>query len=143
MMSFRTIKVVSCVCMAAVTLLLASCQVATPATRIEQNPVLFQSLPVEDKLLVQRGQIREGMSPGAVFLAWGYPNSQPYVGEKEGKRLERWVYTRSEPVMVISAWGGACWYHSCYSMPDTLYVTRNTASVTFENDKVVSWEAQR
>ncbi len=148
MMSFRTIKAMSCVVLAAASLLLASCQVATPASRIESNPVLFESLPEKDKPLVRQGQVRAGMSPEAVFLAWGYPNSQPFVGEKDGKRLVRWVYTRMEPVMVTSTWGGPCWspygwHHGCYGMPDTAYVPRNTAYVTFENDKVVSWEAQR
>ncbi len=134
--------------MALAALLLAACQVATPATRIEENPVLFASLPEKDKALVQRGQIRAGMSPEAVFIAWGYPNSQPFVGEKDGKRLERWVYTRMEPVMVTPTWGGPCWgphgWH-CHggAMMDTAYVPRNTAYVTFENDKVVSWEARK
>ncbi len=148
MMSFRKIKVASCLALAAASLLLASCQVATPAARIEKNPVLFESLPEQDRSLVLQGQIRAGMSPEAVFLAWGYPNSQPYVGEKDGKRLVRWVYTRMEPVMVTPTWGGPCWgprgwCHDHYTAPDTIYIPRNTAYVTFEDDKVVSWETQR
>ncbi len=146
MMNFRIIKAVPCMAVAAFSLLLSACQVATPATRIEQNPVLFESLPEKDKALVQQGQIRAGMSPEAVFLAWGYPNSRPFVGEKNGKPLVRWVYTRMEPVMVTPTWGGPCWgpygwCHGHYGMPDTAYIPRNTAYVTFENDKVVSWEA--
>ncbi len=147
MMNFRTIKVAACMALAAVGLLLSSCQVATPATRIEQNPVLFKSLPEKDRALVQRGHIRVGMSPEAVFLAWGYPNSQPFVGEKDGKRVVRWVYTRMEPVMVTASWGGPCWgpygwCHGWYGVPDTAFIPRNAAYVTFENDEVVSWEAR-
>ncbi len=148
MMNFRTIRSVPCLALVAVSLLFSACQVATPATRIEQNPVMFESLPEKDKQLVQQGKIRAGMSPEAVFLAWGHPNTQPFEGEKNGKRLLRWVYTRSEPVMVSPAWGAPCpgpygWCHGYSGMPDTIYIPRNTASVTFEDGKVVSWEAQR
>ncbi len=137
----------SCAVWLAAALLLASCRVATPATRIEQNPVLFASLPEADRALVQQGQIRAGMTPDAVFLAWGYPNSQPYVGEKDGKRLERWVYTRLEPVMVTPGWSAPCrgpwgWCHHDYGAADTAYIPRNTAIVTFENGRVASWEAR-
>ncbi len=148
MMKLGTIKVVPRLLLCVAALLLASCQVATPASRIENNPVLFAALPEKDKALVQRGEIRAGMSPEAVFLAWGYPNSQPFVGEKDGKCMVRWVYTRMEPVMVTPTWGGPCWgpygwCHSHYGAPDTAYVPRNTAYVTFEDDKVVSWEARQ
>ncbi len=130
--------------------LLSCCQVANPASRIEENPVLFASLPAEDKLLVQRGQIRSGMSPEAVYLAWGYPHSRPSIGEQNGKRMERWVYTRLEPVMVSPAFGvGPCWgphgWHHCHyhGMMNTAYVPRQAASVLFEDGRVVSWEARR
>ncbi len=146
MVNIRSPKLLSCLMPLLVALLFSSCQVATPASRIEENPVLFSSLPVEEKLLVQQGQIRAGMSTGAVFLAWGYPNSRPFVGEKDGKRLERWVYTRLEPVMLAPTWGGACWGPRGHCHPsmgmDTAYVPRNTAEVVFEDGKVVSWEAR-
>ncbi len=147
MMKPGIIRATSRMVLLAAALLIASCQVATPASRIEQNPVLFESLPQADKALVQQGQIKVGMSPEAVFLAWGYPNTQPFVGEKGGKRLVRWVYSRMEPVMVTPVWGGPCWgpcgwHHGYSAMADTVFVPRNTAYVTFEDDKVVSWEAR-
>ncbi len=148
MMSTGTIKTASRLAFAAASLLLASCQVATPATRIEENPALFASLPEKDQALVRQGHIRAGMSPEAVFLAWGYPNSQPYTGEKDGKRVVRWVYTTLEPVMVSPSWSGPYWgpygwTDGFNNMPDTAYIPRNTAYVMFENDKVVSWEARQ
>ncbi len=147
MTSFAAIRQVSRAALVAVALLLVSCQVATPAMRIEENPALFEALPEQDRVLVQQGQIREGMAPEAVFLAWGYPNSRPYVGEKNGKRLVRWVYTRLEPVMVTPTWSGPCWgpggwCHHDYGIPDTAYIPRNAATVTFEDGKVSSWEAR-
>ncbi len=144
----RAIRALFGMASAAAVLLLPACQVATPASRIEQNPLMFQSLPAEDKLLVQQGQIRSGMSPDAVFLAWGAPNAQPWVGEENGRKIERWLYTTLEPVMVTPAWGGPCLgprgcWHGYSAAPDTAYIPRNTASVTFENGKVISWEARR
>lgn len=128
-------------------LISVSCQSATPATRIESNPVLFQSLPADQQLLVQRGKICEGMTPQAVFLAWGYPNSAPYEGEKDGKKITRWVYNTMEPVFVNDSWRGPYWgpygWYDPYSMgPSTVYIPRNAATVLFENGKVVSWESR-
>ena len=131
--------------LALLVLLLPCCQVSTPATRIQENPVIFRSLPEKDRLLVERGQIREGMSPEAVFLAWGYPDSQPFEGQAGGKRVTRWVYTTLEPVMVsapLHPWH-CCPCDAFRGMPETAYVRRPAAYVVFENGKVVSWEARR
>ncbi len=124
---------------------LPCCQVATPASRIQENPVLFQALPEKDRALVQQGQIREGMSPEAVYLAWGYPDSQPFEGQKDGKHVTRWEYTTLEPVLVNAPchpWH-CCPYDDFRGMPETAYVRRPAAYVTFENGKVVAWEARR
>ncbi len=143
MTSHRATKVAMFAAVAALSLFLPSCQVATPASRIAENPALYDSLPEHERGLVQQGQIRQGMSAAAVFLAWGYPNSRPFVGEKEGKHLERWLYTSLEPVVVTPAWRGCVWYDDCGPSMDVAYIPRNTACVTFENGRVVSWEARR
>ncbi len=132
--------------MAAAVLLFSACQSATPQTRIQENPALYESLPHADQALVAQGRIRNGMSPQAVYLAWGAPNSQPYVGQTGKKRVERWVYTTLQPVTVMNNWphpywGRYGWYDAMG--PDTAYIPRTTATVTFENEKVVSWEALR
>ena len=44
----------------AAALSLASC-VSSPASRIQKNPALFNSLPPAQKALVETGQIAEGM----------------------------------------------------------------------------------
>lgn len=134
-------------CMAA--LLLAACQTATPATRIEANPVMFRSLSAEQQLMVQQGRIAKGMTKDAVFLAWGKPASAPMVGEKDGKRFERWVYTVSRPVPV-DGFGGGCWYGGpwChhgwgpYGGMNVAYVPEDVASVTFEDERVTEWESR-
>jgi len=141
--SFKS-KVIGLVAGTVLALSLASCQSVTPANRIAANPQVFQSLPAQQKSLVQQGHICEGMSPEAVFLAWGYPNVAPFVGQKDGKTIVRWVYSQMEPVMVTPNWAGPYWgpygwYDPAYYGSSTAFVPRNTAYVTFENNKVVSW----
>lgn len=127
-------------------LVLTGCQTVTPATRIQENPVMFRALSPEQQLMVQQGRICEGMSKDAVFLAWGNPNSAPLTGEKNGQRYERWVYTYSRPVPVDSFGGG--WYGDpwCrhgwgpYGGMNVAYVPEVGATVTFENGKVTAWE---
>jgi outer membrane protein assembly factor BamE (lipoprotein component of BamABCDE complex) len=47
---------------------------STVESRIKSNPQLYASLSPADQALVRQGQIRVGMSKGAVFLAWGNPD---------------------------------------------------------------------
>lgn len=127
---------------------LVACQTATPAARIEANPVMFRALNAEQQLMVQQGRICKGMTKDAVFLAWGKPASSPMVGEKDGKRFERWVYTVSRPVPV-DGFGGGCWHGGpwghCwgpYGGVNVAYVPEDVASVIFENDRVTEWESR-
>ncbi len=55
-------------------LILASC--STTETRISGHPEIYQSLSPRDQALVSQGQIRDGMSPNAVYLAWGSPGPE-------------------------------------------------------------------
>ena len=77
---------------------LCSCASQTPQTRIDNNFGLYEKLSEEHKVLVQQGQIAEGMSGSAVFLAWGKPE-QKVGGFREGKHFQRWDYTAHRPVV--------------------------------------------
>lgn len=139
----RVVAVVS------VGLLLAACQTSSPASRIEENPVLFRALSPEQQLMVQQGRICKGMSKEAVFLAWGNPGSAPLKGEREGKAYERWVYTRERAVPVDTiggGWYGGPWGHRGWYEPyggmSVMYVPEEAATVTFEQDKVTEWESR-
>lgn len=130
-------------------LLLAACQTSTPASRIEENPVLYRALSPEQQLMVQQGRICKGMSREAVFLAWGNPGSAPLKGEKAGKAYERWVYTRERAVPVDTiggGWYGGPWGHRGWYEPyggmSVMYVPEEAATVTFEQDKVTEWESR-
>ena len=70
-------------------LLLSGCE--TPQDRISQRPEVFNALSPRDRELVSRGEIREGMSRDAVYLAWGAPN-QRGPGRFRGSSAETWIY---------------------------------------------------
>ena len=70
-------------------LFLAGC--STVESRISDHPEIYQGLSPDDQALVSRGQIRTGMSPNAVWLAWGSPD-QKAVGAMRGQATETWVY---------------------------------------------------
>ncbi len=72
-------------------LLLAGCSTSTVASRKLERPAAYAALTPEQKQYVDAGQIRVGMSPDAVFLAWGAPD-QIVQGESEGGLTTHWVY---------------------------------------------------
>jgi len=77
------------ICAIGLTLGLAGC--STPQTRIAEHPEVYQSLSGQDQALVSSGRIREGLSRGAVYIAWGAPN-QRAEGRNRGKPVETWIY---------------------------------------------------
>ena len=70
-------------------LLLSGCE--TTQDRIAQRPEAYNALSPRDKELVSRGQIRQGMSRDAVYIAWGAPN-QRGPGRYRGSSTESWIY---------------------------------------------------
>lgn len=132
---------------------LSSC-VSSIESRITKNPQLFEKLSTNDRSLVSRGEIREGMTKEAVFLAWGRAD---YVstGSEHGVTLEKWGYTGSHPVYTSSymvgfgpgfyrgrygyGYGyGGLWdpYWGGYG-PSIAYVPYQAARVEFRNGRVI------
>lgn len=68
---------------------------ATPGGRISQHPEMYQSLSPRDQALVSQGQIRQGMTMDAVWLAWGTAD-QKIPANVRGRPAETWVYLRYE-----------------------------------------------
>ena len=89
-MKCRVFLRASTLAVAAGMLVLTSC--STPQTRISENPDLYQSLSHRDQAFVSQGQIRIGMSPTAVWLAWG-ATDRKIGGNMGGGRTETWIYT--------------------------------------------------
>ena len=137
-------------------LLCASCVPSTPQERIQQDPRKFAALPPEHQLLVHQGQLARGMSPDAVYLAWGRP-SGVFQGSKNGQLTERWDYAGTYPVQVSNFYGsynygyGGYGHHGHYSYsgvgfgvgPEYAYMPYRIGSVWFINHRVDSWERAR
>ena len=125
---------------------LSSCSVSTVASRIQEQPQAYASLSSRQQALVQGGNIAEGMTPGAVYIAWGQPSSSA-EGNANGVPTTRWLYSGLQPVYSPPMYMGGCWGHgswyspSCYyPYSDISYIPVNVAYVLFKNGKVSSWE---
>lgn len=70
-------------------LVLTGC--STTQTRITEHPEIYQRLGANDQALVARGQIRDGLAQGGVFLAWGQPD-QRSTANVHGRPAETWIY---------------------------------------------------
>ena len=133
-------------------LLFASC--AAPVTRrIEKNPQLYSALSDRHKAMVQRGQIEEGMTKEAVFLAWGKPE-RASKGTRNGKTVERWSYTAYNAVHTSSIgfgvgmgyggfYGGPFYDTMFYREPVATYVPYEARWAEFVSGKVTAWSADR
>lgn len=132
--------------------LFVSCAPTTPLTRIEKNQAIYNDLSTKEQELVSRGQIAEGMSPGAVYLAWGHPERR-LEGQKGTLRTMRWDYTSMQPIYTTDIFGHYGYGHygrhgRRYSRawgfaPSVEYIPARSATVWFENDEVHSWERLR
>ncbi|HEY4781052.1 MAG TPA: hypothetical protein VIH54_04485, partial [Chthoniobacterales bacterium] len=72
---------------------------STVESRIKSNPQIYASLSPADQALVRQGQIREGMSKAAVFLAWGNPD-RIRSGVRDGHPFEAWIYTTTRTTIL-------------------------------------------
>lgn len=129
---------------AALAILLAGC--ASPQKRIDRNPALFASLPPQDQVLVQRGEVRKGMNMDAVFIAWGRPDRIRREVAEDDETLT-WLYLgyRSESV---PRWtfhprhGGYCDPYFGIPVYDPVYVSIPylDKSATFRDNVLIGYE---
>jgi hypothetical protein len=134
-------------------LLLANCASATPATRMQLRPAAFAALSSHQKDLVMKGEISEGMSRDAVWIAWGRPSRIANAGEG-GATFEIWRYTGLQPIyhtsigvgIGIGGYHGRRHTRGYYSEPffdynyGPDYVPYTAAQVKFRNGVVKTWE---
>lgn len=128
----------------ATSLLFFSCAPNTPEQRILKNISLYTALPAKHQELVKRGELARGMSPEAVFIAWGNP-AEKYQIMNGGISTERWDYTRNKSVYTNQigygiGFGGHHSYSSLYFSPEVSYIPQRSASVLFKMNKVDGWE---
>lgn len=143
---------ISCLLLAVV-FQFTGCASTTPQGRASENPQILQSLSPTDRDLVLKGQIREGMTRDAVFLAWGKAD-QVTTGSENGRPVETWRYTTLRPVYYTGPLSPLPGYYAYpygyrraryvypypgYGMtPD--YVSTTSAVVRFRSGSVVAWE---
>jgi hypothetical protein len=138
--------------------LVVSCVSPTPASRIADSPWLYDRLPERQRELVRQGKLERGMSPDAVWLAWGEP-AQRFEGWEKGKATLRWDYAGIQPVYTTGfggslGWGGyGRWggpyrhgyapYSSFGMGPEIAYVPYHRASAWFANKCLEAWSSAR
>jgi hypothetical protein len=138
-------------------LVLSGC--STISTRISAHPEIYQNLSPNDQGLVSHGHIREGMSQGAVFLAWGAPEQKGF-GRTRGHRTETWIYHATTyayapyPYFGASYFAGVGYYrvgrrgrfrayydpfYDPFFYPRFQPVNYPYKTVTFENGRVIAF----
>jgi len=138
----------------AVAIGLTSC--ATPVERrIASNPELYNKLTDSDKVLVNQGRIRDGMTKESVFLSWGRPD-QVAEGSQKGSKVEKWTYVGTQPVYTETfglGWGGYGYgrygrgfgYYGAWDPywggfgPSVTYIPYKAATVSFKGNHVTEY----
>ena len=64
---------------------------STVATRRAERASVYEALSPDDRAVVDQGQIRVGMVPDAVYIAWGKP-AQVLESENASGRITTWLY---------------------------------------------------
>ena len=75
----------------ALVLLMTGCVTSTVETRKKEKASAYAALNPEQKSLVDAGKIQVGMSPDAVYVAWGQP-SEVLESESLQGHQTNWVY---------------------------------------------------
>jgi len=119
--------------------------------RIKKHILKYDNLSEQHKTKVRQGEIVEGMSRDAVFLAWGKAD-RVQQASTNGRKSEHWAYFASDPVSTASVgyggggpWGGG--YHhggTGWGVGSDVHVVDYVArSVDFASDRVVAWQRSR
>ena len=74
-----------------VLMFLVGCQTATIESRRAQRATAYAALLPEQQQLVDKGEIKSGLTEDAVYIAWG-PASEILRGETDGKSTTTWIY---------------------------------------------------
>ncbi len=114
-------------------LVLTGCATSSIESRRRERSAAYATLSPEMKSQVDQGQIRRGMTPDAVYIAWGKP-SQVLQQEDQRGLVIFWLYH--------GGWLEETRYWPYYGrMPVTDYQPRTyvSAEITFLNGVVDSW----
>src|SRR2546427_10149310 len=70
---------------------LAACATSTIESRKRERSAVYAALPPDQRQLVDQGQIKVGMTPDAVYVAWG-PASEILESEDAQGHTTTWIY---------------------------------------------------
>lgn len=121
-------------------LLLAGCATSTVQSRKADNILDYNAFSSEVRELVDRGQIKVGMTTNAVFIAWGRP-SKILTEESADRLITAWLYhgtwVESIPYWSYtpSRYGWGTYDHRV--LPYARIYVR--AEVVFQDDHVIRW----
>jgi hypothetical protein len=125
-------------------LLLAGCTTSTVETRRAERMAAYNALPQETRDLVDRSEIKVGMTEDAVYIAWGAP-SQITRGENKDGETTTWLY-RGTALQDRTFWNSRVTYNRQRAYTeyylDHEYYPQNylRAQVTFSKGAVVDWQ---
>ena len=114
------------------------------AKRRIERAAAFAALPAEHQELVAQGQIKVGMNPDAVFIAWGRPAQTLQSGDATGETTT-WLYEGTTTDDYLS-WN----YREVIRKDGTQYLDRYldrninlriyiTAELSFRNGALANW----
>ncbi|MDE3066023.1 MAG: hypothetical protein KGJ60_00585 [Verrucomicrobiota bacterium] len=115
--------------------LLAGC--ATPSniqSREQERAAAYASFSPEVKAMVDQGRIAVGMTPDAVYIAWGQPDEALQSGNQNGV-FTTWVY-RGAFLEETRYWVGRRFPYLAHDYEPRNYVR---AEIIFANGKVQAW----
>ena len=125
-------------------LLAAGCATSNINSRkLERSPA-YAALTPEQRALVDRGEIKVGLTMDAVYVAWGQP-SQIMASESGAGATTTWIYSgtvwREQRYWAYQSYGGR--YGHVYPTATLNYdyvpMPYTSAEVVFENGVVKSW----
>lgn len=106
----------------------------TIQSREQKRAAAYASFSPRIKNLVNRGRIAVGMTPAAVYIAWGKPEEVLQSGNQKGV-YTTWVY-RGAFLQETRYWVGRRFPHLAHNYEPRNYVR---AEIVFANGKVQSW----
>ena len=110
-------------------LLLVGCERSHIAARRQANAADYAALTAEDKALVDRGELRQGMSTNAVLIAWGQPTIISTTPTPNGPFVI-WEYYRKR---------AAAYAAPSFSPPVVESLDR---TAVFHHERLVSWHRE-
>jgi hypothetical protein len=129
--------------LAAGVLVFAGCKSSTVETRKAERSAAYLALPADQRELVDKGQIKVGMSEDAVYMAWGNP-AQVLTSEDQRGRVTTWLYQGT--VLEENRY----WTYREVSRDGRTYLERYldrdynprdyiSSEITFQNGAVIRW----